>query len=64
MTYDNAEEVKDLARKYNLQFLPIPMRNTHHAQMNELVIGRELGWMKAIEKTLRYKAKMKEFNKT
>lgn len=45
MTYDNSEEVKNLARKYALQARPIPMKNTHHAEMTELVIGRDLSWM-------------------
>ncbi len=45
MTYDNSEEVRNLAQKYSLQAKPIPMKNTHHAEMTELVIGRDLSWM-------------------
>ena len=45
MTYDNAPEVMELARKYGFQFKPIPMKNTHHAELTELVIGRNLDWM-------------------
>lgn len=45
MTYDNAEEVKELARKHNFQMRLIPMNNTHHAIMEELVIGKDLSWM-------------------
>lgn len=45
MTYDNAEEVKELARKHNFQMRLIPMNNTHHATMEELVIGKDLSWM-------------------
>ncbi len=45
MTYDNAEEVKALANRFHFQSKPIPMKNTHHAQMTELVIGRNLNWM-------------------
>lgn len=44
MTYDNAEGVCELARKYGFQTLAIPMKNTHHAEMTELIIGRDLGW--------------------
>ncbi len=44
MTYDNAEGVSALARKYGFQTLAIPMKNTHHAEMTELIIGRDLGW--------------------
>ena len=47
MTYDNATEVRNLAKKYDLQAKPIPMKNTHHAKMTELVIGRNLHWMEA-----------------
>jgi DNA adenine methylase len=45
LTYDNAEEVRGLARKYSLHMRLIPMTNTHHATMEELVIGRNLSWM-------------------
>lgn len=45
MTYDNAEEVKDMARSHGFQMRLIPMKNTHHATMEELVIGKELSWM-------------------
>ncbi len=45
MTYDNAEEVKSMAREHGFQFRLISMKNTHHAIMDELVIGRNLSWM-------------------
>lgn len=45
VTYDNADEVKMLARRHSFQMRLIPMTNTHHAQMEELVIGKDLGWM-------------------
>jgi DNA adenine methylase len=45
MTYDNADEVKQLARKHGFQMRLIPMNNTHHATMEELVIGKDLTWM-------------------
>lgn len=47
MTYDNSDEVKDLARKRGFQMRLIPMNNTHHATLLELVIGRDLRWMDA-----------------
>jgi DNA adenine methylase len=47
MTYDNAEEVKKMARLRGFQMRLIPMNNTHHATMEELVIGRDLSWMDA-----------------
>lgn len=45
ITYDNAEEVKRIARTHGLQMRLIPMTNTHHATMEELVIGKDLSWM-------------------
>ncbi len=45
MTYDNAEEVKRMARSHGFQMRLIPMTNTHHATMEELVIGKNLSWM-------------------
>lgn len=44
MTYDNAEEVYELARSHDFDTLLIPMKNTHHAEMYELLIGRNLDW--------------------
>ena len=45
MTYDNADEVKAMARSHGFQMRLIPMTNTHHATMEELVIGKDLTWM-------------------
>lgn len=45
MTYDEAEEVKDMARRRGFQMRLIPMKGTHHAQMKELIIGRNLSWL-------------------
>lgn len=45
MTYDNSAEVRKLALKHSLHAKPIPMKNTHHAEMTELVIGKDLSWM-------------------
>lgn len=49
MTYDHANEVKDLARKHGFQMRQIPMNNTHHAQLFELLIGRNLAWLDSLE---------------
>ncbi len=59
MTYDNAPEVKELARRNGLVVKPIAMKNTHHAEMTELVIGRNLSWMEGIERALEEQAKYK-----
>ena len=45
LTYDNAEEVKYLVRKFGFEMRPIAMKSTHHAKMTELVIGKDLSWM-------------------
>jgi DNA adenine methylase len=45
ITYDNAQEVKSMARAHGFQMRLIPMTNTHHATMEELVIGKNLSWM-------------------
>lgn len=44
MTYDNAQGVYELAAKYNFDTLAIPMKNTHHTAMTELLISRDLSW--------------------
>ena len=46
LTYDNADEVKSLANKYGFEMKPISMKNTHHTEMTELVIGKDLSWMR------------------
>lgn len=45
MTYDNADEVIALAMTQDFQTKLIPMKSTHHAEMTELVIGRDLDWL-------------------
>jgi len=39
MTYDDAEEVKNMAREYDLLVDRIPMKSTHHAMIYELLIS-------------------------
>lgn len=46
MTYDNIEEVVALANQYNLDTELVAMRSTHHNQLTELLIGRDLGWLR------------------
>ena len=45
ITYDDAEEVKQMARRHAFEMRLIAMTNTHHAAMKELVIGKNLSWM-------------------
>jgi DNA adenine methylase len=46
MTYDQCSEVANLARKHGLEMGEIFMKNTHNKAMSELVISRNLHWMK------------------
>lgn len=45
MTYDNADEVRALARENRFETRSIAMSNTHHATLFELLIGKEFGWL-------------------
>lgn len=44
MSYDNTPEVRHLAKRFNFETRQIAMKNTHHAKMTELLIGRDLSW--------------------
>jgi len=46
MTYDNTREIARLASEFNFETQAIAMKNTHHAKMTELVIGKDLGWLR------------------
>lgn len=46
MTYDNAEELHFLAAQYGFDTELVAMKNTHHAEMTELLIGRNLNWVR------------------
>ncbi|MFZ1793951.1 MAG: DNA adenine methylase [Anaerolineae bacterium] len=45
MTYDDSAEVRALAARHGFSVKAIPMKNTHHAAMTELVVGKNLDWM-------------------
>jgi len=46
MTYDDAEEVRALAVQYRFETRLVAMSSTHHATMTELLIGRNLDWVR------------------
>lgn len=46
MTYDDADGVRDLANLHDFDMELVSMKNTHHARMTELLIGRSLDWMR------------------
>lgn len=45
MTYDDAEGVRALATRFGFATHFVAMKNTHHAKMTELLIGRDLDWV-------------------
>ncbi|HEY1351866.1 MAG TPA: DNA adenine methylase [Ktedonobacteraceae bacterium] len=42
MTYDDTQEVRTLARLHHFETQAVPMRNSHHAELAELLIGSNL----------------------
>jgi DNA adenine methylase len=46
LTYDNEVGAQELAARHGLVTEPIAMKSTHHAKMTELLIGRDLGWLR------------------
>jgi len=46
LTYDNTREVASLALEFDFETQVIAMKNTHHAKMTELLIGKDLSWLK------------------
>ncbi len=46
MTYDHTREISALADEFNFVTQPITMKNTHHAKMTELLISKDLSWLK------------------
>ncbi len=44
MTYDDAAGVRELAHKQGFDTQLVAMKNTHHAEMTELLISRNLRW--------------------
>jgi DNA adenine methylase len=48
MTYDAADEVRKLAERHGLDTELVAMKNTHHAEMTELLIARNLNWARSV----------------
>lgn len=46
VTYDDTREVRRLAIEHGLDTEVVPMKNTHHAKMTELIISRNLDWLR------------------
>jgi len=45
-TYDSSEDLVKMATSHKFKTKLIPMKNTHHAEMTELIIGKDLKWLK------------------
>lgn len=53
MTYDDAAGVREMAVGSHLDMELVAMKNTHHAKMQELLIGRDLTWSRPEPNALR-----------
>lgn len=45
MTYDDTAEVRWLADQHGFEVRTVVMKSTHHTNMKELLIGRDLNWL-------------------
>jgi DNA adenine methylase len=45
MSYDNTPEIQALAQEFGFDTRQVAMKNTHHAKMTELLIGRDLKFL-------------------
>jgi DNA adenine methylase len=48
ITYDNAHEIRKLALASGFQIAEIPMKGTHHSEKTELLISKDLRWLRII----------------
>jgi len=48
-TYDHTREIVALAKEFGFETQPIAMKNTHHARMTELLVGKNLGWFRTAQ---------------
>ena len=46
ITYDDCDEIRDLAKKYSLDYRTIPMKTTHHIEKREIIISDNFNWWK------------------
>jgi len=44
LTYDDTPEIRQLAKKYNLQYRTIPMKTTLHFEKNEIIFSDNFSW--------------------
>lgn len=48
-TYDHTREIVGLAKEFRFEIQPIAMKNTHHARMTELLVGKNLDWFRTAQ---------------
>lgn len=46
MSYDDAPEIRQLAKQHGFDMETVAMKNTHHTVMTELLVGRDLNWIR------------------
>lgn len=46
MSYDDADAIHFLAGKYGFETARVAMKSTHHVVKNELLIGKDLDWLR------------------
>ncbi len=44
-TYDNSDDLIDMAKSRSFEAKLIPMKSTHHAKMSELIVSKNLDWL-------------------
>jgi DNA adenine methylase len=44
LTYDDTEQIRNWADKYNLKYRTTPMKTTHHLEKNEIIISDNFSW--------------------
>ena len=44
LTYDDTDEIRRLADRFELPYRTIPMKTTHHLQKNEFIISDNFDW--------------------
>lgn len=49
MTYDDDPRIRELAQANGFDVKAVAMKNNHHAEMTELLIGRQLQWLTGTE---------------
>lgn len=49
MTYDDSAQVRKLILEFGFDCEPVAMKNTHNTRMEELLISRNLNWLRACD---------------